>query len=87
MSRFIDLTRQRFGRLTVVQRAETDKRGHAIWLCRCDCGNKTVVPGSVLRQGATQSCGCFRSEIARNRITTQTRMEGKQPAYIGYGTA
>lgn len=53
-----DLTGQRFGKLTVISRAETKKDRKARWLCRCDCGNETIVIGRSLRVGMTQSCGC-----------------------------
>ena len=76
MGKLIDLTGQRFGRLTVVQRAEIGKRGHALWLCKCACGKDTVVSSSSLRRGATNSCGCLRSEICRNRITTMNTTHG-----------
>lgn len=31
---------------------------HNQYLCRCDCGNLTVVTGSNLKNGNTSSCGC-----------------------------
>lgn len=40
MSRLIDLTGQRFGRLTVIERAGSDIRKQALWMCVCDCGTK-----------------------------------------------
>ena len=49
MSRLIDLTGQRFGKLTVVRRDGSDKHGHSTWLCKCDCGQFTVVTASNLR--------------------------------------
>lgn len=53
----LKLEGQRFGRLTVVERAEVNKkRSH--WLCICDCGNQTIVLGSLLMNGNTKSCGC-----------------------------
>lgn len=62
MGRLIDLTGQRFGRLTVVSRAENDKNKNPRWLCRCDCGHQTIVLGHLLRNGNTQSCGCLSHE-------------------------
>jgi len=61
MSELIDLTGQRFGRLTVTGRAMN--RGHAaMWDCVCDCGGTATVASTRLRQGWTQSCGCLRKE-------------------------
>ena len=59
----IDLTGQRFGRLTVIRRDESRKKA-AYWLCRCDCGKEKVVQGCHLRSGATVSCGCLHMENA-----------------------
>lgn len=58
---FIDLTGQRFGRLTVLSR-EPDSNNMTIWKCICDCGNETTVFGNNLRRGYTQSCGCLQQE-------------------------
>lgn len=62
MGKFIDLTGETFGRLTV--QAEIDKRkwGNVVWLCRCDCGEIIEVKGANLRSGATKSCGCLQKE-------------------------
>ena len=62
--RLKDLTGRRFGRLTVLSRAENSGSGKARWLCRCDCGKRTVVLGSHLNDGHTQSCGCLGLEHA-----------------------
>lgn len=68
--RLDDLTGKRFGRLTVVSRAENGKGGRARWLCRCDCGNKRVVYGYSLKSGNTRSCGCLRAETSKDKATT-----------------
>ena len=62
MGKFIDLTGQTFGRLTVLQRAGKAKDGHIRWLCRCSCGNEVVVSSRNLKHGYTQSCGCLYRE-------------------------
>ena len=58
MSKLIDLTGKRFGKLVVLERAENDK-GRSQWLCRCDCGNLKVINGSNLRHDKSHSCGCL----------------------------
>lgn len=64
MSRLIDLTNQRFGRLVVVSRAENS--GKAVrWNCLCDCGKEIIAYGTNLRRGLTQSCGCYRKDKLR----------------------
>ena len=66
MSAFIDLTGQRFGRLTVIERAkdyvQPNGRHIVMWLCKCDCGNTCEVRSANLQRGATVSCGCFGKE-------------------------
>ena len=43
--RFIDLTGERFGRLTVLCQAEKSSTGILRWKCLCDCGKETVAQG------------------------------------------
>lgn len=53
----IDLTGQRFGRLTVIGEAGRRKyNGEVAWRCRCDCGAFTTVASSDLRRGKSKSC-------------------------------
>ena len=68
MSKLIDLTGQRFGRLTVLRRAENTKTGQSQWACKCDCGKQLIVAGQSLRNGRSKSCGCKRDEMARKRL-------------------
>lgn len=70
MSRVIDLTGMRFGRLTVLERQGSNNRGQALWGCVCDCGNEVVVESWSLRGGNTQSCGCLWKERVRETIQT-----------------
>lgn len=60
MSRFIDITGNRYGKLFVVERLENTQRGVTVWKCLCDCGNYTTVRGSNLKSGAVKSCGCLK---------------------------
>lgn len=57
MKQPLELTGQRFGKLTALRRAENVGRDTA-WLCRCDCGAETVVRTAYLRRGKARSCGC-----------------------------
>lgn len=59
MSKLVDLTRQRFGKLSVIERVE-NLYGAPAWRCKCDCGNEKVIGGGNLRNGYTTSCGCQR---------------------------
>nr|DAH21853.1 MAG TPA: PROTEIN/DNA Complex catalytic motif, Helix-turn-helix DNA [Caudoviricetes sp.] len=65
MPALIDLTGQKFGRLTVIERCERPKgrkSKEAFWLCKCDCGNESTLSGYELRSGNTKSCGCYHKE-------------------------
>lgn len=69
MPNVIDLSGQRFGRLTVIKRVENGNGGRARWLCRCDCGNEKTVLSGNLRSGDIQSCGCLWKELTSARST------------------
>jgi|WetSurSiteA1Bulk_404760.scaffolds.fasta_scaffold00380_20 hypothetical protein len=66
MGKVIDLTGQRFGRLLIIERAEDyiNLSGRRIikWICKCECGNLSVVSTNELRSGDTQSCGCYQKD-------------------------
>lgn len=71
MSALIDLTGNRYGKLTVLCREGSwrDREGlysTPMWRCRCDCGRETVVIGQNLKQGKTQSCGCIKRGRKKN---------------------
>ena len=77
IGKLIDLTGKKFGRLTVIERAENRVQPSGLnvvmWLCECDCKNKTrlIVNGSNLRRGHTTSCGCYNKEIIHNQKLTE----------------
>lgn len=72
----IDITGQRFGRLTAIKLIPREERTWSnkerAWLCKCDCGNEVIVRQRNLRGARmTQSCGCVRkieAFIATNGI-------------------
>lgn len=53
----LELTGQRFGKLTVIAPAE-NVDGRTAWLCRCQCGRERVVKTCHLRDGHATSYGC-----------------------------
>ena len=53
----LDLTGQKFYRLTVIEPASS-RNGLTRWKCLCKCGLITVVHTSSLTTGHTRSCGC-----------------------------
>lgn len=81
MSSNADLTGLRRGRLLVVSQVvtpETTQR-RKFWLCRCDCGaeltlitwkvRKRIRTTSVTGDNRVPSCGCYRLEQDRLRLT------------------
>ena len=82
MGRAAELTGQRFGRLTVLSRAENGKHGNTRWLCRCDCGNEKIVPADNLLYGYTKSCGCLKyidlTGQRFGRLTVKERVPGRR---------
>jgi hypothetical protein len=77
MSKMIDMTGKKFGRLTVINRVEKRPNGRAFWHCECDCGNKLIVIGKDLRNGNTKSCGCLRKEAVGVRFRTHGQAESR----------
>ena len=66
MSRYIDETGHRYGRLTVLEKAPKKTPKERIkWRCQCDCGTVLDVYGTSLRNGNTKSCGCLQRDRAR----------------------
>jgi hypothetical protein len=67
--KLVDLSGQRFSRLTVISRADdfVNKNGSKVtrWRCVCDCGNETIVRAQVLKNGSVKSCGCLRRKASQ----------------------
>lgn len=82
-TKFIDMTGQKFGRLTVVRRGEN--QGLKVrWLCVCECGGSTLAQRGNLMSGITKSCGCLRREVAADRSRSHGMTGTKEMiAYIG----
>ena len=70
MSKRIDLTGHKFGRLKVLKMVGCNKWGEAMWLCECECGNLVSVTSNNLRRLHTRSCGCLQKEAASSSNTT-----------------
>lgn len=88
----IDMVGKRRGRLTVLKR-HGYIGAHAAWLCRCDCGQETVVRGNHLRNpnGTVKSCGCLRRDnmawVARTKPYTRhghSRRGPNTPTYVSW---
>ena len=64
----VDLTNQKFGKLTAIKRADSERTNRTKWLCKCDCGNFTEVFTSNLTRLHTTSCGCATRSIGEVNI-------------------
>lgn len=73
MSKFVDLTGQRFGRLVVIKLSTPKGTKHHKWLCKCDCGNECTVSRDNLISGITKSCGCLRKEVTSQLSKSKAR--------------
>lgn len=73
MGKPLDLTGQKFGKLTAIRRLDEKKGRMFFWECLCDCGNTCKVVGTYLKNGNTKSCGCekYSGLKAKNLRETQ----------------
>lgn len=89
MGKFKDLTGRKFGRLTVIERAEDyiepSGRHKVRWLCKCDCGNKKVVLSGNLGR-TTYSCGCLNKEMVFEKMRKYNTYNLSGEYGIGYTT-
>ena len=80
-----DLTRRRFGKLTVTGIAHFTETGRAMWACACECGGYAEASSRELKEGK-KTCGCGgRKELAGKRFGTLTVIEYSGRAYTGTG--
>ncbi len=101
MSKVIDRTGLRYGRLLVIDRAGSNAKQRSTWNVVCDCGNKLVVDRDSLNSGKVKSCGCLRQESyytnhkthGRSKTTEYNTWMGikarcnneQHPCYYNYG--
>jgi hypothetical protein len=84
-----DIAGQRFGRLTAERFAYSRNGAH--WECLCDCGERTTVRASLLRNGTTKSCGCGSKDQARTNCrkwwdrNAHIPAEARRPLKDAYG--
>ena len=60
MRKRLNLTGQKFGKLTAIKDVGKTKFNMRLWLCKCGCGTETIVTTNHLRNKHTKSCGCLR---------------------------
>lgn len=62
-NRVVDITGQRFGKLTVVKRIKNSS-----WDCICDCGKSIIARADNLKSNRTSSCGCLKHEVIKHGV-------------------
>jgi hypothetical protein len=75
MSAPLELRGKRFGRLLVLERAES-RAGRTFWSVACDCGARKHVTGSNLVRGLSTSCGCLTMERVLEATVTHGHKAG-----------
>ena len=80
--KYIDETGSRFGRLTVLRKAEKRQGSNLThWVCECDCGNIKEVSRPNLITGHTRSCGCLNIENKIGNKYSITHNESRTRLY------
>lgn len=86
MPRHIDLTGQKFGKLTAVSYS-----GRGRWVFECECGRTFETLSSSVKSGGTTSCGCKRRSVTvknnllGKRFGRLTVLELSEPRFSGNG--
>ena len=71
----IDIENQKFGRWTVLKKVPNLNGRDAKWLCQCDCGTIKEVLGKNLRNGRSNSCGCYKKEVDSTRMIKNNQLK------------
>lgn len=80
-SKRYNLIGEQFNRLLVLDLYKIDKYRHLYYLCKCDCGNETIVRADGLLRGTTVSCGCYKNEQRREQCKKMQDMNKKHGLY------
>lgn len=75
MTAAANLIGRTFGKLTVIARSGSNKKGSAVWHCRCSCGGESFPVTSNLLSGKSTTCGCG-TAAARTRNGTNSARHG-----------
>lgn len=67
-----NLAGQKFGKLEAIKIVGKANDRHLKWLCKCECGNYTIVNSNTLKSGEILSCGCY-----KRQITSETHSKHK----------
>jgi 5-methylcytosine-specific restriction endonuclease McrA len=62
MGAAVDITGQKFGKLTAIEPTDDRSDKKIVWRFLCDCGSTANVTAKAVIAGKTKSCGCFQKE-------------------------
>ena len=68
-----DLLGCRYGQIVIESYFDTDKYGKR-FLCKCDCGNKIVRHGTLIKANRVHSCGCQRGKWNKGKSHEENAM-------------
>ena len=71
-----DMLGKVFGKLTVIKTYDY-YNSHYRYICKCKCGNESVVSGDNLRRGRTTSCGCNKCVNSSQRVIPDNNVESR----------
>lgn len=78
MGKLIDMTGNRYGRLTVLSDCGTHPRCHKLYLTICDCGESKAIIGSHMASGKISSCGCLKRESDSKKFLKHGKFKDKE---------
>lgn len=85
MPKDLELTGIRFGKWTVIGKAQS-RKDKAYWICQCDCGTMREVQSTSLVNGKSESCGrCGHVKSESTEIIKICDICGKKFKTIPYG--
>lgn len=81
-SLMIDLSGQKFGRLTVLEFSHFSKdKKRTYWKCRCDCGKEIITRADGMKSGHTNSCGCYNKDVVAEIKPSKTHGLSDEKVY------
>jgi len=76
--KFVDITGDLYGKLYVVKYHGLNQHKQSMWLCRCECGNRSIVSTNSLRSGSIKTCGCGSRGVGHYKYNPDLTDEERQ---------
>jgi hypothetical protein len=78
MNHRLNLTGQKFGRLTALYSSFSNDKGHVLWACACDCGSRitTLIPAHTLKAGKKNFCQFCKNSSITTHGYSHTKIYG-----------